>query len=211
MNALQRTSSLLTALLVIGKLQAQLGWVDMTVLTDPQKAAITSLHADRNWKAEGTQLGQLKLKYYTGSNDQGSVWLKRWVVLPSVPIPALIGGELEDDERMAVQANPMVGLGFTLRRESIYWDGTKPLVNHKIAYQPMLLFYKYDVEKTRYGLVYGFAITFIDYVQIGYGRSDHNMPNYRGKDLLLLGFTVPIPGLFPEGTRTGSSDNMKAL
>lgn len=75
----------------------------------------------------------------------------------------------------------------------------------------MLLFYKYDLENNRFGLVYGFSVTIVDYIQIGYGRSDYNMPNYRGKDLLLIGASIPVAGLFPEGSRSGNSSNMKAV
>lgn len=189
----------------------QLGWVDQSVLTSNQKAAINYLSADASWAAQGTQLGELKLKYYDKSNDVSSVWLKRWVLLPSISIPALIGGELADDKRMSVQANPLVGLGFTFRSERISWENGKSKVSHGIAYQPMLLFYKYDLENNRFGLVYGFSVTIVDYIQIGYGRSDYNMPNYRGKDLLLIGASIPVAGLFPEGSRSGNSSNMKAV
>ncbi len=203
---------LIFAFFLLSNLMAisQVGWIDTTVLTTKQKEAVTFLgeHTEL-WEAQGTIITKYKAKYSDKSNDITDLTLRRTVVLPGITIPAFIGGKIEDDNRFGFQLNPLAGFGLTFRRESISTDGAKVFVRHNISFQLMMLFYKYSIDKNRYGGVYGANITFFNYLQIGYGYSDYKMPNYQSHDLFLIGVTVPVEGLFPAGERNNGDTKKK--
>lgn len=184
--------------------KSQLSWIKKDSLTAGQIEAVEYLN-DHFSEIEPKGFSyKYKLFYTKGSNDPGSVTLRRTVILPGITIPGIIGGELTDDNRFAFQINPLVGFGLVFRRERITTNLTgRPTVKHPFAIQPMMLFYKYSVDKNRYGAVYGLSLNFLDYIQVGVGYSDRRMPNYNSSILAFIGASFPIADIFPSQEPSG--------